>query len=129
MTAPTTDQADVFDVRPGRNEVAVVSLPPGGVARVHHPAGPRDWAPSLPGERLIATIPCDVDHIGWGASICSYLGVRAIRNGRHRRDRAVWDEAVKALRGHAVVYVRMERGDYYGRAVWTAAAVRTEDAR
>jgi hypothetical protein len=116
----------IIDIRPEINEIAVVNLPAGQTARVHHPTGARDWTAWLPGEPLIATIPCDVDHIGWGCSIVAYLHIRAIRNGRHRRDRAVWDQAVRALRSEPVVYVRLEQREYYGRDVWTAVSVRTE---
>jgi hypothetical protein len=117
----------IIDIRPEINEIAVVNLPVGQAARVHHPSGPRVWAPP-PGERLIAEIPCDNTHIGWGVVITSYIAVGAIRNGRHRRDRAVWHEAARAVRRQPVVYVAMDQREYYGRHVWTAISVRTESS-
>lgn len=123
----STETVTVVDVHPARDEVAAVNLPVGCVARVHHPTGAREYPATYPGDPVIAAIPGDIAHIGRGANVSYYPRVKAIRNGRHSRNRKVWDDAARALRRHPVVYVRYEQQEYYGRLVWVAVAVRTEE--
>ncbi|MEU6725590.1 hypothetical protein ABZ917_17935 [Nonomuraea wenchangensis] len=104
---------------PGVFEVAILHLPAGATARVHHPSGPRDYRQPLD-VAAYAVIPGDRTAIGWGAVPCWYYDVRGIRNGRHALDRAAWQDAAALLRMTPVVYVTFEQVDYYGRSRWTA---------
>ena len=129
---------DPVRVTPERTEVAVVSFPGGAVVRV------RQWLPKAgfwafndygdeqdPDDDwpLIAAIPGDKDHLGWGARYCGYGSLAGIRNGHHARDRAVWHAAAKAISKGGVAYVRHEQRDWFGRQLWVAVSIRTEADR
>lgn len=118
----------VVDVCPRRDEVAIVNLPAGSTVRVHSGGGTRDWVSDL-GEDVpfIATIPGDREYIGWGAVIVRYIDIRVVRNGKHRRDRLVWQKAVKSVQRGGVTYLRFEQQDYYGKQVWVATGFRGDD--
>ena len=124
----------VVIVTPYWDEVAVINLPPGTTTRVRHwlPSGCwtfRDYGGNgHPDDDFphIATIPGDKDHIGWGSSYCGYGSLAGIRNGRHKRDRAVWHEAAKAISKGGVAYVGHEQRDWHGRQVWVAVSMRME---
>jgi hypothetical protein len=122
----TTTTARVVDVRPAATEVAVIHLPPGSVARVHHPAGHRDYTGSFHDLPIIMVIPGDRDTIGWGWTHGEYFSLQRIRNGHHQLDRPVWHDAVRAVRGGGVVYIRFEQRDWYGKQRWAATGLRLE---
>jgi hypothetical protein len=123
---------DTIEVRPDRTEVAVLNFPPGTVARVRTWDGKagkweyREIAALITGSPLVAAVPGDRDGLGWGARYVFYGGLAGIRNGHHRRDRAIWHEAAKAVRSGGVAYVRHEQQDYYGKTIWVAVSVRQE---
>ena len=106
-------------VFPFAYEVAIVKLPVGATARVHHPAGVREYVPSLPIPYFVV-VPGDRETIGWGWAVGWYESLRGIRNGRHRLDRDAWHAAARLLARADVVYVRYEVRDYYGKPRWTA---------
>lgn len=111
------------EVRIAPSDVAAVWLPRGSVIRAVRDSGVREYP--------------DTDLQGWvaarvygeafgGAAICTYpfLGLRGIRNGNHKRDRAVWHEAARMIEGGGVAIVGHERQEIYGRQVWVACRVR-----
>lgn len=113
---------------PSATEVAVIHLPAGATARVHHPDGVREYTPMLPDVEDYAVIPGDKDLTGWGAVPCWHGSLAGVRNGRHRLDRDAWHAAATALRAVGVVYVQYEARSYHGKARWTAVSVRREAA-
>jgi hypothetical protein len=122
----------VVDVHPADNEVAVIHLPKGVSARVHHPNGlVREMHPAdvyaIPDLPLIVTVTGDAEAIGWGATVCRYLELRPIRNYRHRSDRPAWEDAAKAVSRGGVAYVQYEQVDYHGKPRWTAVGIRTDE--
>lgn len=119
-----------LDVWPLPTDVAVVHLPGGGEIHVHQPgtSGEGRRIGCDPGEPLIATIPGDRRLLGWGVTQCLYGSLRGVRNGRHRRDRAIWHEAADAVRDGGVAYVEHERQDWYGKQIWVAVRVRISPA-
>ena len=118
----------IVEARPAAVEVAVIHLPPGSLARVHHPDGTREYAPDFPDTPYYVVVPGDVSAIGWGWNVGWYGSLTGVRNGKHRLDRAAWHEAAKALRSASVVYVRYEALAYYGKPRWTATGIRVEGA-
>jgi len=118
----------LVEARPSRVEVAILHLPVGCVARVHHPGRVQEYAPQLPDVAWYAVVPGDREAIGWGWSEGWYGSLTGVRNGKHRLDRDAWHEAAKALRTSSVVYVRYEALTYYGKTRWTATSVRVEGA-
>lgn len=116
----------LVEARPAAVEVAILHIPAGATARVHHPAGVREYTPMLPEEPWYAVIPGDKDLIGWGAVPCWYGSLAGVRNGRHKLDRNAWHAAATELRSAGVVYVRYERHDYFGHPRWTAVGVRVD---
>ncbi|GAA3417732.1 hypothetical protein [Streptosporangium vulgare] len=118
----------IVEARPTAVEVAVIHLPTGSLARVHHPAGTQEYAPDLPDVPWYVVVPGDNSAIGWGWNVGWYGSLTGVRNGRHRLDRAAWHEAAKALRTVSIVYVRYEALTYYGKPRWTATSVRVEGA-
>ncbi|GAA4221396.1 hypothetical protein FHR32_005068 [Streptosporangium album] len=118
----------LVEARPTATEVAILHVPAGAVARVHHPAGVREYTPLLPEESWYAVVPGDKDLIGWGAVPCWYGSLAGIRNGRHRLDRDAWHAAARELRSGGVTYVQYEVRDYYGNPRWTATGVRVDSA-
>ncbi len=126
MTALVETGVRAVEVFPAATEVAVVELPAGVVAVVHHPGGERREY-SDPEQVQILVVPGDREAIGWGWSYGWYGSLRGVRNGRHRLDRDAWHEAARAVEaGARVAYVRYEVRDYYGKPRWTAVAVRVE---
>ena len=107
------------EVFPFAYEVAIVKLPVGATARVHHPAGLREYVPSLP-IPYFAVVPGDREAIGWDAVPCWYSSLTGVRNSHHRLDRRAWHDAARLLARADVVYVRYEVRDYYGKPRWTA---------
>jgi hypothetical protein len=121
--------APVVDLYPRAADVAVMNLPGGTVAHIHRPGthegpfmGHRD-----PADPFIATVPGDRDLLGWGAMVCSYGSLRGIRNGHHRRDRAIWHAAARAVERGGVVYVEHEQQAPYSKTVWVAVRVRMDE--
>lgn len=115
----------VVEAYPSAVEVAVVRLPAGAVARVHHPSGVREYEPQLSDEAFLVVIPGDRDAIGWGWSQGWYETLRGIRNGHRPMNREAWHAAARAVElGAEVVYVRYERVDYHGNPMWTATGIR-----
>ena len=126
MTAETLLAPVVVEAYPLPAEVAVVAVPVGGVARIHHPSGAvMDYAPPSAAEAWIAVVPGDKDLIGWGCVPCWYGSPRGVRNGHHQLDRAVWHDAAAQVCRQGVVYVVHELQDYYSRQRWTAVSCRT----
>ena len=110
----------VIDIRPAPDEVAVFNLAPGVTMRLHQ----REAAAvvmrehnGFDGEPLIGCAPGDRNHLGWGTGLLTYTTLLAapgrpltgIRNGHHKRDRAVWHEAEHMVRYGGVVYIQMEQ--------------------
>jgi hypothetical protein len=107
---------------PSAFEVAILHLPAGAVARVHHPFGVREYCPLLVECEVYAVVPGFKDVIGWGAVPCWHPSLRSVRNGRHRLDQSAWHHAADLLKNAGVVYVGYEERDYYGRPRWTAVS-------
>lgn len=105
---------------PSETEVAILRLPPGGVARVFHPFGVREYRQELDDVEAFAVVPGDKDVIGWGAVPCWHYGLAGIRNGRHELDRLAWHDAAALLDMVPVVYVAYEQIEYFGRPRWVA---------
>ena len=127
MTAIVEAGARVVEVFPAATEVAVVDLPAGVVAVVHHPGGERREY-SDPDQAQILVVPGDREAIDWGWSYGWYGSLRGVRNGHRPMNRAAWHEAARAVQAGAdVAYVQYEVRDYYGKPRWTAVAVRVED--
>lgn len=131
MTVLVETPLRVVEVFPKETEVAVVQVPEGGVARVHHPSGVREYTPSLVDIPEVASwflvVPGDREAIGWGWSEGWYGSLRGVRNGHHRLDRDAWHQAARAVeRGAVVAYVQYEARDYYGTPRWTAVGVRQD---
>ncbi len=123
MTVLVESGAQVVEVFPAPTEVALVRVTEGGVARVHHPSGVRDY--SDPFQPLLV-VPGDRDVIGWGWAEGWYGSLRGVRNGRHRLDRDAWHAAARVVeQGAGVAYVQYEIRDYYSKPRWTAVGVRT----
>jgi hypothetical protein len=120
------ESVGVVDVHPASREVAIVNLPPGTTARVHHAHGVRDYSGLGPEQSTILTAVGDVELLGWGGPAVVYLEIRQIRNGRHRRDREAWQAAVRAIQGGGVAYVQYEQRDYYGKSRWAAIGFRVD---
>ena len=125
----------VVDLYPTPTEVVVFRFPAGTVVRVHHPSGPKEYKDAHDGTDPVlgdlpfsATIPGDRETLGWGCTSVTYFDQRVIAHGRHRRDRHVWQAAVKAIRNGGAVYVQHEQQDYYGKLIWVATELH-EDRR
>lgn len=116
----------IVEARPAAVEVAVIHLPSGSLARVHHPDGTREYAPGLPGVPYYVVVPGDNSAIGWGWNVGWHESLTRIRNGHHKTNRDAWHDAAKALRTNDVVYVQYEARDYHGKPRWTAVGVRVE---
>lgn len=121
IAAPAT-----VEVTPAGLQIVVCNLPPGTALKVHHP-GPlgmtRYYEAAQPADRLIAAVPADPVAVGWGTRYQRYARLGAVRNGRHRDDRPVWDAAVRLLGPGGVAVVELEQRSRYGRAEWRAARV------
>ncbi|MFB4265392.1 hypothetical protein [Nonomuraea sp. GTA35] len=104
---------------PSAFEVAILHLPNGVAARVHHPFGVKEYRPLIVEESTFVVVPGWADVIGWGA-VCWHYTLRGVRNGRHRLDRAAWHDAATLLQMSPVVYVTYEKRDSYGKPRWTA---------
>ncbi|MFF4777535.1 hypothetical protein ACFY05_32230 [Microtetraspora fusca] len=107
-------------------DVAVVKLPAGGIARVHHPSGPRDYPPVPRDEPVFLVVPGDRERLGGGATHSIYYDETGLRNGRHRHDRAVWHAAARAARRGDVgdvVLIHHEEQTRYGRTRWAATGL------
>lgn len=127
MTLTFEPGVHVVEVFPSRTEVAIVHVPQGGVAVVHHRSGVREYTYSLPDVPTFLVVPGDREAIGWGWSQGWYGSLRGVRNGRHRLDRQAWHDAARAVdRGAQVAYVQYETRDYHGKDRWTAVGVRVE---
>lgn len=130
MTVTVEAGACVVEVFPAATEVAVVHVPEGGIARVYHPYGVREYsydAAGLPAAPCFLVVPGDGEAIGWGWSQGWYGSLRGVRNGHRSMNRDAWHTAARALQyGAEVVYVQYETRDYYGKPQWTAADVRVE---
>jgi hypothetical protein len=111
---------------PGPIEVAVARVPPGMALRTHRDGqvltqDPQPWTSwaVVPGTAL-----------GWGAWCTSWFYPGGIRNGRHTRDRHVWQQAARLvcrrLPGPAVAYVVHKQAEDHGRPVWQAIEIREE---
>lgn len=108
------------DAFPSAYEVAILKLPIGVNARVHHPAGPvREYVPPLPVPYFVI-VPGDRETIGWGWTEGWYESLKGIRNGHLAMHREAWHAAARLLARADVVYVRYEQRDYYGKQTWTA---------
>jgi hypothetical protein len=113
--------------RPAAEEVAVLYVPAGVAARVHHADGQaREYVPLLPDESTYVVVPGDAGRIGWGAVPCWHPTLRSLRNGRHETDRDAWHAAARVV-GEGVVYVRYELVTRYGRPRWTATGIRLSE--
>jgi hypothetical protein len=110
-------------IRIGPSDVAVVNLPPGTTIRAVRESGEREYRDTFGEAPVVASL---YGEAFGGAAICSG-GLRGIRNGHHRRDRALWHEAARQVRGGGVVYVEHERQDWYGRQVWVAVRLRARE--
>lgn len=121
----------VVEAYPSTTEVAVVSLPAGAVARVHHPSSVvREYEPQLSDEAILVVIPGDRDAIGWGYSQGWYKTPRGLRRGHRPMNRDAWHAAARAVElGAEVVYVQYEQVDYYGKPTWTAVGIREAVSR
>lgn len=68
--------------------------------------------------------------VGWGASWCTWGTPAGVTRYRHKRDRAVWQQAARVLRAQpgemAVLYVIHEQVEERGRTVWAAVRIRQE---
>lgn len=118
----------IVEAHPAAVEVAVVHLPKGSLARVHHPAGTQEYAPQFPDVPYYVVVPGDREAIGWGWTHGWYGSLTGIRNGHHRLNRDAWHAAARALKTAPVVYVQYEAITYYGKPRWTATSVRVEGA-
>lgn len=116
----SAERLHVVEASPSAFDVAILHVPAGGMARVRHPHGVRDYRPLLAGEDVYAVVPGWAQVIGWGAVPCWHPTLRGVKNGRHRLDRAAWEDAAALLRMVPVVYVAYERRDCYGTPRWTA---------
>lgn len=118
----------VLAVAPLAMEVAAAWLPP-GTSLV------RDGQVILkPDPELGWYCEAGWDRVSGGCVIVSYMSWQGLRNGKRPASRPAWDEAARVLRraardgsGPAVVYVRIEQQEKYGRAVLVAAGTRTEE--
>ena len=117
MNAQTLQVVEAF---PAAFEVAILHLPAGSMARVHHPSGMREYRPLLVQEDVYAVVPGFAQVIDWGAVPCWHYTLKGIRNGRHRLDRAAWHDAAALLALAPVVYISYERRDHFGKPRWTA---------
>lgn len=124
MTLTAGSGALTLSARPEPYEVVVAHAPAGGVVRVHNPYGYVEFASELPDTPLIVVVPGDREVLGWGVNVLRYLALGRIRNGRHKLDRAAWDQAHAAIRRGGLVYVHYEVTEYYGRPRWTATGIR-----
>lgn len=121
----------IIEVRPLPAETVVASLPPGTTIRVIRDGQePRDFLADdeVDGEApwpVVAEIPAP--ELNGFAIIKHMVGLRGIRNGRHKRDRSIWHKAARAVSRGGVAYVLHEQVDWYGRPVWTAVSVRKDD--
>lgn len=115
-----TGTLQVVEAFPSSFDVAILHLPAGAVARVHHPSGMREYRPLLVDVEVYAIVPGFAQVIGWDAVPCWYYSLRGIRNGRHRLDRDAWHKAADALKHSGIAYVTYEQIDYYGKPRWTA---------
>lgn len=110
----------LVEASPAEYEVAILKLPVGSVARVHHPAGPvREYVPPLDVPYFVV-VPGDLETIGWGWTEGWYESLKGIRNGHLEMHREAWHAAARLLARADVVYVRYEVRDYYGKPRWTA---------
>jgi len=120
----------VTEIRLQAGDAAVVNLPAGTTIRVIYPDGTtREDRTLMTGDPECDSLPVIAriwDRVFGGAWICTDLGLRGIRNGHHRRDRAVWHEAARVIRDGGVAYVEHEQRDWYGKPVWIAVRVREE---
>ena len=120
----------VVEAWPGADEVVIACLPHGSTVRVHHGETVREYHDGLanhPGNfdvRFSVVIPGSAVHIGWAEGFCQYLDVEVIRYHKHRDERQVWRDAVKAARRCGMVCLQLEQRDYYGRTVWRAVRFR-----
>ena len=124
---PAAGLGGLADICPRPADVAVVSLPAGTVIRVHRASAPAlgEYRPAVDGALpVIAMIPGDRELLGWEVVFCQVSGLRGVRNGHHRRDRAVWHQAAGMIKNGGVVYVEHERRPWYGRMAWQAVRVR-----
>lgn len=125
----TTDTMPALvEAHPTAYEVAILKVPVGAVARVHHPAGPvREYVPPLDIPYFVV-VPGDRESIGWGWTEGWYGSLRGVRNGHVAMHREAWHAAARLLARADVVYVRYELRDYYGKPTWTAVRAH-DDAR
>lgn len=124
----------VKEIRLQPGDAAVMNLPEGTVVHVVFPDGTtrdyRGYADELPDDLDCGPQPlvaCVWDRAFGAACFCVYLGLHGIRNGHHRRDRAVWHEAARMIRNGGVAYVEHEQQDWYGKPVWVAVRIREEN--
>jgi hypothetical protein len=108
----------IAELRPEAAETAVFNLPPGTTVRLIRDGEVHDYPPLDNEGRQIGCIPAAA--FGGVRFFCQCI----IRNGRHKRDRALWREADRAARQHGIAYVGHEQRDWYGRQVWVAVRVR-----
>lgn len=120
----------IVEVRPRPAETVVANLPPGTTIRVVRDGQePSDFlsddevdgVPPLP---VVAEIPAP--ELNGFAIVRHMIGLRGLRNGRHKRDRSIWHKAAGAVSRGGVAYVLHQQVDWYGRPVWMAVSVRKE---
>ncbi|MGP4027174.1 hypothetical protein [Actinomadura sp. 3N407] len=116
----------LVEIYPAAHDVVVVNIPAGTALRIHHPAGARDYIAAPSDTRLVAAIPGDRDHLGWGAGIVRYGSAHMIRNGHHKRDRPLWHEAHRAVREGGTALIQHVRRDVHGRPRWDAVKVHSQ---
>lgn len=111
---------------PSACDIAILKLPIGVTARVHHPAGVREYEPPLD-VPYFAVVPGDLETIGWGWPEGWYESLKGLRNGHLEMHREAWHAAARLLARADVVYVRYEVRDYYGKPTWTAVRAEAHD--
>lgn len=114
-----------FYVEPRSDEVALIHSPTGKPARIYTAQGDSVIPQHGAGKAaLIAVVPGNVEHIGWGANVSYFGNLRGVRNGHHKLDRPTWEMAAKLVATGGVVYIRYEQQDYFGNPRWTAHDIR-----
>lgn len=124
----TTPAAPVcVDVQPSRTQLAVMHIPAAVTVRLRRwDAAAGDWVISEDRDDdhpMIVVMPGDFRSAGWVVWRVRYGGLAEIRGGHHKRDRAVWTEAVRRIRDGGVVYIQREQQACYGRLAWVVTGV------
>lgn len=121
--------APVVTVTPRWHEVALARVPAGSAFRVPLRSGALR---ELPPDDLTTWIELPGPGLGfWGFDWATRYSARGIGRERREADRPVWQRAARMLAGDheavKAVYVLLEETKPYGRPVWLAVSIRTEE--